>query len=97
MTLAARLLALLIRAYQIIISPLTVRHCRFHPTCSAYGLGAVTRFGAVRGGFLTVWRILRCHPFNPGGLDPVPESFLWFKSKTFCTTNRTTERHDEQR
>lgn len=62
-----------IRFYQIVISPLKPPSCRFYPTCSHYGLEAVQRFGAIKGGWLTIKRILKCHPFHPGGLDPVPE------------------------
>lgn len=62
-----------IRLYQIVISPLKPPSCRFYPTCSHYGLEAVQRFGAIKGGWLTIKRILKCHPFHPGGLDPVPE------------------------
>jgi len=62
-----------IRFYQIWISPLLGRHCRFHPTCSRYAMEAFARHGALHGGVLTVKRILRCHPFHPGGVDPVPE------------------------
>jgi uncharacterized protein len=62
-----------IRFYQIFISPLKPPTCRFYPTCSHYGLEAVKRFGAIKGGWLTVKRILKCHPFHPGGFDPVPE------------------------
>ncbi|GHH97378.1 membrane protein insertion efficiency factor YidD [Neobacillus kokaensis] len=64
-----------IRFYQVVISPLKPPSCRFYPTCSQYGLEAVNRFGAVKGGYLTVKRILKCHPLHPGGLDPVPEKW----------------------
>jgi putative membrane protein insertion efficiency factor len=70
---AKKLVIALIRFYQIFISPLKPPTCRFYPTCSQYGLEAVKRFGAIRGGWLTIKRILKCHPFHPGGFDPVPE------------------------
>lgn len=71
-----------IRAYQRWISPLKGRPtCRFYPTCSTYAYTAVSRFGALRGGFLALKRIFKCHPFNPGGLDPVPETFSFRKTK----------------
>jgi len=64
----------LIRLYQKIISPLKpAPTCRFYPTCSQYGVEAIQRFGAFKGGFITMKRILKCHPFHPGGIDPVPE------------------------
>lgn len=66
------LLTALIRAYRYLISPLLGRHCRFHPSCSAYALLAIERFGVVRGLGLSAWRLLRCHPWHPGGFDPVP-------------------------
>ncbi|ARA99784.1 membrane protein insertion efficiency factor YidD [Geobacillus thermodenitrificans] len=69
----AKLLIMLIRFYQRFLSPLKPPTCRFYPTCSHYGIEAVTRFGAIKGGWLTVKRILKCHPFHPGGFDPVPE------------------------
>jgi putative membrane protein insertion efficiency factor len=62
-----------IRFYQVAISPLKPPTCRFYPTCSHYGVEAIQRFGALKGGWLTVKRISKCHPFHPGGLDPVPE------------------------
>lgn len=62
----------LIRAYQLFISPLLPPRCRFYPTCSTYALEAVDRYGAGRGGWLAVRRLAKCHPFHPGGLDPVP-------------------------
>jgi hypothetical protein len=66
------LLIWLIRGYQAFISPLFPPACRFQPTCSQYALEAVTRFGPWRGGGLAMRRLLRCHPFHPGGYDPVP-------------------------
>jgi putative membrane protein insertion efficiency factor len=65
-------LVLLVRLYQRFISPLTPPSCRFHPSCSAYAVTALTRFGPLRGGWLTVRRLGRCNPWNPGGVDPVP-------------------------
>jgi putative membrane protein insertion efficiency factor len=66
------ILAWLIRGYQAAISPLLPPSCRFHPSCSQYALEAVTRYGSLRGGWLAVRRLARCHPFHPGGYDPVP-------------------------
>lgn len=63
----------MIRLYQKYISPLKGPSCRFHPTCSQYGIEAFQRFGFFKGFYLTVKRILKCHPFHPGGFDPVPE------------------------
>jgi putative membrane protein insertion efficiency factor len=63
----------LIRAYQLLLSPFLGGHCRFAPSCSAYALEAVERYGAARGGAMAVRRVARCHPFHPGGYDPVPE------------------------
>ncbi len=68
-----RLLLGLMHTYKIALSPFLGRHCRFHPSCSAYAVLAVRRFGARRGGWLTARRLLRCHPWHPGGVDPVPE------------------------
>jgi putative membrane protein insertion efficiency factor len=67
-----RLVALPIIAYRRWISPAVPARCRFYPSCSAYALEAVTTYGAVRGIYLTTRRLLRCHPFHPGGYDPVP-------------------------
>jgi hypothetical protein len=63
---------LLIRGYQVAISPLFPPSCRFTPTCSAYALTSVERYGLLKGGWLAARRVARCHPFNPGGHDPVP-------------------------
>jgi uncharacterized protein len=63
----------LIKFYRKAISPLTPPSCRFYPTCSEYGLEAIKRFGAFKGGYLTIKRISKCHPFHPGGVDLVPE------------------------
>ncbi len=66
------LLLLLVKVYRRFLSPILPRACRFSPSCSAYALEALERHGAARGTYLTVKRLLRCHPFHPGGLDPVP-------------------------
>jgi putative membrane protein insertion efficiency factor len=67
-----RILIALIRGYQLFISPLFPPACRFYPTCSSYCIQALDKYGFWRGGALGLRRILRCHPFNPGGYDPVP-------------------------
>jgi putative membrane protein insertion efficiency factor len=66
------LLAGLIRLYRLVVSPALPPACRFTPSCSAYALEAVTRYGVLRGSWLAGRRLLRCHPFHPGGFDPVP-------------------------
>lgn len=67
-----KLLIGLIRLYQKYISPLTPPSCRFYPTCSSYGIEAIQKYGAIRGTFMTIKRISKCHPFHEGGYDPVP-------------------------
>ena len=67
-----RVLAALIRGYQVAISPLLPPSCRFTPSCSQYALEAVRRYGALKGSWLAARRLARCHPFNRGGYDPVP-------------------------
>jgi hypothetical protein len=67
-----QMLLALIRGYQYAISPLLGRNCRYFPTCSEYAAEAVTKYGAIRGGWLGVKRVCRCHPWHPGGYDPVP-------------------------
>ena len=67
-----RFLILGVRAYQVGLGPLLPASCRYYPSCSAYAIEALERYGAARGTWLSVRRILRCHPFHPGGYDPVP-------------------------
>lgn len=66
------MLIALIRVYQVVLSPLLGPACRFHPTCSCYAQEAIRTHGGVRGLWLALRRLLKCHPFNPGGFDPVP-------------------------
>ena len=73
MSLAARVLTAALVAYRRYLSPVLPARCRFYPSCSAYAQEALARHGAVRGTALTIWRLLRCHPFHPGGFDPVPD------------------------
>jgi putative membrane protein insertion efficiency factor len=72
MSIVARLVVLLTRGYQVTLSPLLPSACRYQPTCSRYTLEAVERYGALRGSWMGAKRIARCHPFHPGGYDPVP-------------------------
>jgi len=61
-----------IRIYQLTLSPIMGTQCKYHPSCSRYGMEAIRRYGTLKGGALTAWRILRCNPFSKGGEDPVP-------------------------
>lgn len=67
-----RILIAFISVYRYLISPLLGPHCRFHPTCSAYAVEAIEQHGPLRGTWMALRRIGRCHPFHPGGYDPVP-------------------------
>lgn len=75
MSLATRLADRLLRGYQWLISPLLGTNCRFHPSCSDYARQAIARHGVLRGGWLALWRVVRCSPWHEGGIDPVPEVF----------------------
>jgi hypothetical protein len=68
--LPGRMLILLVRGYQITLSPLLGNRCRFHPSCSQYFIEAVRKYGAIRGTAKGLWRLARCHPFSAGGYDP---------------------------
>lgn len=67
-----QIVLLLIRGYRRLISPIIGHHCRFFPTCSIYTYEAIEKYGLLKGMFLGTKRLLRCHPFHPGGVDPVP-------------------------
>ena len=67
-----KLIQLLIRFYQLAISPYLGRNCRFYPTCSNYAYEALVKYGLAKGSYLALKRVLRCHPFHAGGIDPVP-------------------------
>ncbi|MBR2654899.1 membrane protein insertion efficiency factor YidD [Yoonia sp.] len=73
MTPLAYILSLPVRAYRLIFSPWVGHNCRYHPTCSAYALEALEKHGAIKGGYLTIRRILRCHPWGSSGIDNVPD------------------------
>jgi hypothetical protein len=77
--LAARSGLHVVAAYRRFLSPLFGYRCRFHPSCSAYAMQAIGRFGLLRGGWLSVCRIARCHPLAAGGCDPVPGRFNWLR------------------
>ncbi|MFI3155300.1 MAG: membrane protein insertion efficiency factor YidD [Methylococcaceae bacterium] len=69
------MLIAIIKFYKYFISPLLGNRCRFYPSCSSYSLEALQLHGAIIGSYLTLRRLLRCHPFHAGGIDPVPEKF----------------------
>lgn len=87
--LLGRGLALLVRGYQLIVSPWFGPTCRYYPSCSAYAVTSLRRHGAVRGVALAVWRLLRCNPWSRGGVDHVPqagEPMPWSRSATRART-----------
>jgi putative membrane protein insertion efficiency factor len=67
-----QLFLILIRAYQYIVSPVLTPACRFYPTCSNYAYQALAQYGLARGSYLALKRVLKCHPFHSGGIDPIP-------------------------
>ena len=81
-------LRLLLRAYQILLSPMLGQNCRFYPTCSNYALEALRVHGAARGSVLAARRVCRCHPWNEGGVDPVPPATPT-SSTTACGCNHS--------
>lgn len=83
----AWVLLLPIRFYRAVLSPLIPPSCRFYPSCSAYAVDALTMHGGVRGLYLAVRRVLRCHPWHSGGVDPVPEQFTWRHSPCHGTSD----------
>lgn len=68
-----KLFIAIIKCYQFLLSPLLGQNCRFHPTCSEYALEAINRHGVIKGGYLSLRRLIKCHPFHAGGFDPVPD------------------------
>ena len=78
----------LIRFYQKHISSHTKACCRFYTTCSQYAFTAIERFGALKGCWLAICRLLKCQPFHPGGFDPVPEEFSFFRRKNRASKRR---------
>ena len=66
-----------IRAYQLLLSPLLGQRCKYHPSCSAYAVEAISRFGILRGVVLAAWRLLRCNPWSVGGIDPIDRQRLF--------------------
>ena len=72
-----QLLLWIIRAYQLLVSPWLGPRCRFYPSCSCYAHAAIEQHGALRGAWLALRRLLRCHPFNEGGYDPVPDKRMF--------------------
>ena len=72
--LISKVLIFLIKAYRYLLSPWIGQHCRFHPTCSQYALGAIQEHGAYRGSWLAIKRVASCHPWHEGGIDPVPKN-----------------------
>ncbi len=80
------IILILIKFYQTAFSPWLGSNCRFYPTCSNYGYEAIQRFGIIKGGWLAIKRVAKCHPFHQGGLDPVPDKII---KVDFITKNNT--------
>ena len=92
MTVVAKFLRMLVRLYQLTLSPWVGRSCRFVPTCSNYAIEALEKYGAVKGTYLTIYRLLRCHPLGGRGLDPVPAKFRW---RCWCRECRPEKQEDK--
>ena len=84
-----KLLVLILRGYQLAISPLLGQNCRFYPSCSHYAIEALQTHGAARGSVLAARRVCRCHPWNDGGHDPVPPPHAKNSSTTACGCNHS--------
>jgi len=83
------LLLMLVRLYQLCISPLLGPKCRFYPTCSSYAIEAIQEYGAARGGMMAALRLSKCHPWHTGGFDPVPKKSDSSSSATTCGCNHS--------
>jgi uncharacterized protein len=94
----AWVLTMLVRGYQLVLSPLLGPRCRFYPSCSTYAVQALSTHGAVKGSWLAAGRLLHCHPWNPGGVDHVPpaEQFAWFSRSPGSSEASTTVRRTPQ-
>jgi putative membrane protein insertion efficiency factor len=79
--LLSALFVVLIRLYQVVLSPLLGQRCRYYPSCSNYSLQAIRAHGSFKGLALSVWRVLRCNPWSEGGIDPVPGHGTWSNSQ----------------
>ncbi|WP_431636310.1 membrane protein insertion efficiency factor YidD [Dyella sp. KULCS107] len=90
-----RFLLFLLRLYKRWLSPLLGQRCRFYPSCSDYARIAVARFGPLRGGALTLWRLARCQPLCSGGEDPVPERFVLRRCGHHPNTPHAEPHHDD--
>ncbi|MGI9318123.1 MAG: membrane protein insertion efficiency factor YidD [bacterium] len=77
----------LIRGYKLVLSPVLGQNCRFHPSCSSYSIDAIRIHGVIKGGALSLRRILKCQPMNSGGYDPVPDHFSLRKDDSECAHN----------
>ncbi|MDC8758139.1 membrane protein insertion efficiency factor YidD [Janthinobacterium fluminis] len=83
------LLLLLLRGYQLLLSPMLGQNCRFYPSCSSYALEAIGLHGAAKGSWLAAKRLCRCHPWHEGGVDPVPPAGGSQSSTTACGCNHS--------
>jgi len=88
------LMIFVVRAYQVVLSPLLPPSCRYTPSCSNYAIEALQKHGALRGGWLAAKRIARCHPFRPGGHDPVPDSLVAPSPSALATPSSNPARRD---